>query len=126
MRKPTTTLGAARLQKSSIPVSEREKVSTLDSGMIKQYSPSVQARNNTFRAQEVNGSCWMRSSRYPGVSHIVMDQLVEGLLSLAGEVPEVNPIAMALRKEQPKCRADSQRVGLSRVHRGVYCSSSRS
>ena len=65
-------------------------------------------------------------SRYPGVSHIVMDQLVKGPLSLAGAVPEVNPIAMALRKEQPKCRADSQRVGLSRVHRGVYCSSSRS
>ena len=50
----------------------------------------------------------MRFSRYSGVSHIVMDQLVEGPLSLARAVPEVNPIAMALRKEQPKCRADSQ------------------
>ena len=49
----------------------------------------------------------MRFSRYSGVSHIVMDQLVEGPLSLAGAVPEVDPIAMALRKEQPKCRADS-------------------
>jgi len=28
-----------------------------------------------------------------------MDQLVKGPLSLAGAVPEVNPIAMALRKE---------------------------
>ena len=101
-------------------------MSTLDGRTIKRCSPSVKVRNDTFRAQEVDGSCWMRSSRYPGVSHIVMDQLVEGPLSLAGAVPEVDPIAMALRKEQPKCRADSQRVGLSRVHRGVYCSSSRS
>jgi len=38
-----------------------------------------------------------------------MDQWVKEPLSLAGAVPEVNPIAMALRKEQPKCRADSQR-----------------
>jgi len=100
-------------------------VSTLDGGTIKQYSPSVQARNNTFRAQEVNRSCWVTPSRYSGVSHIVIDQLVKGPLSLAGAVPEVDPIAMALRKKQPKCRADSQRVGLPRVHRGVYCSSSR-
>ena len=49
----------------------------------------------------------MRPSRYSSVSHIVMDQLVEGPLSLAGAVPDVNPIAMVLRKEQPKCRADS-------------------
>ena len=101
-------------------------MSTLNGGMIKQCSPSVQARNDTFRAQEVNGSCWMEPSRYSSVSHIVMDQLVKGPLSLARAVLEVNPIAMALRKEQPKCRADSQRVGLSRVHRGVYCLSSRS
>ena len=98
---------------------------TLNGGTIKQCSPSVQARNNTFRAQEVDGSCWIGPSRYSGVSHIVMDQLVKGPLSLAGAVPEVNPIAMALKKEQPKCRADSQRVGLPRVHRGVYCLSSR-
>ena len=58
-----------------------------------------QARNNTFRAQEVNGSCWMRSSRYSGVSHIVMDQLVEGPLSLAGAVPKIDSIAIALKKE---------------------------
>ena len=51
----------------------------------------------------------MKSSSYSGVSHIVMDQLVKGPLSLAGVVLEVNPIAMALRKEQPKCRADSQK-----------------
>ena len=100
-------------------------MSTLNGGTIKQCSPSVQARNNTFRAQEVDGSCWIGPSRYSGVSHIVMDQLVKGPLSLAGAVPEVNPIAMALKKEQPKCRADSQRVGLPRVHRGVYCLSSR-
>jgi len=62
--------------------------------------------------QEVNGSCWMKSSSYSGVSHIIMDQLVKGPLSLAGAVPEVNPIAIALRKEQLKCRADSQRVGI--------------
>jgi len=36
-----------------------------------------------------------------------MDQLVKGPLNLAGAVPEVDSIAMALRKEQPKCRADS-------------------
>ena len=101
-------------------------MSTLNGGTVKQCSPSVQARNDTFRVQKVDGSCWMRSSRYPGVSYIVMNQLVEGSLSLAGAVPEVDPVAMALRKEQPKCRADSQRVGLSRVHRGVYCLSSRS
>ena len=101
-------------------------MSTLDGGTIKQCSPSVQARNNTFRAQEVDGSCWMRSSRYPDVSHIVMDQLVKGPLSLARAIPKVNPIAIALRKEQPKYRADSQGVGLSRMHRGVYCSFSRS
>ena len=41
----------------------------------------------------------MRSSRYSGISHIVMDQLVEGPLSLAGAVLEVDPVAMALRKE---------------------------
>jgi len=82
-----------------IPVSEREEMSTLDSGMIKQYSPSVQARNNTFRAQEVDGSCWVRPSRYSSVSHIVMDQLVEGPLGLAGAVPEVDSIAIILRKE---------------------------
>ena len=76
--------------------------------------------------EKADGSCWMGPSRYSGVSHIVMDQLVKGPLSLARAVPEVNPIAMALRKEQPKCRADSQRVGLSRVHRGIYCLSSRS
>ena len=35
----------------------------------------------------------------PGVSHIVMDQLVKGLLSLVRAVPEVDPIAMVLRKE---------------------------
>ena len=49
----------------------------------------------------------MRSSRYPGVSCIVMDQLVEGPLSLAGVVPEVNSVAIAVRKEQPKYRIDS-------------------
>ena len=80
---------------------------TLDGGTIKQCSPSVQARNNTFRAQEVDRSCWMGPSRYSGVSHIVMNQLVKGPLSLAGVVPEVDLIAMALRKEQSKCRADS-------------------
>ena len=68
----------------------------------------------------------MRPSKYSSVSHIIIDQLVKGPLSLVKTVPEVNPIAMTLRKEQPKCRADSQRVGLSRVHRGVYCLSSRS
>ena len=68
----------------------------------------------------------MRSSRYSGVSHIIMDQLMKGLLGLARAVPEVNPIAMALRKEQLKCRADNQRVGFSRVHKEIYCSSSRS
>ena len=57
---------------------------------------------------------------------IVMDQLMKGPLSLAGAVPEVNPVAIALRKKCPKCRADSQRVSLSRVYKGVYCSSSRS
>ena len=101
-------------------------MSTLDGGTIQRCSPSVYTRNDTFRVQKVNGSCWMRPSRYSGVSHIVMDQLVKGPLSLAGAVPEVDPVAMALRKEQPKCRADSQRVGLSRVYRGVYCLSSRS
>ena len=78
----------------SIPVSEREEMSTLNGGTIKQCSPSVQARNDTFRAQEVDGSCWMGPSRYSDVSHIVMDQLVKGPLSLAGAVPEVDPIAM--------------------------------
>jgi len=58
----------------------------------------------------------VKSSSHSSVSHIIMDQLVKGPLSLAGAVPEVDPIAIALRKEQPKCRADSQRVGLSRVH----------
>ena len=101
-------------------------MSILNGGTIKRCSPSVQVRNDTFRVQEVDKSCWMGPSRYSGVSHIVMDQLVKGPLSLAGAVPEVDPIAMALRKEQPKCRADSQGVGLSRMHRGVYCSSSRS
>jgi len=91
----------------SVPVSEREEVLTLDSRIVKQCSPGVQARNDAFRAQEVNGSCWMKSSRYSSVSHIVMNQLVKGPLSLAEAVPEVNPIAIALRKEQPKCRADS-------------------
>jgi len=67
-----------------------------------------------------------RKSMEVAGSYIVIDQLMKRLLSLAGAVLEVNPVAMALRKEQPKCRADSQRVGLSRVHRGVYCSSSRS
>jgi len=36
-----------------------------------------------------------------------MDQLVKGPLSLAGAVPEVDSIAMALGKGQPKYRADS-------------------
>ena len=58
----------------------------------------------------------MRSSSHSSVSHIVIDQLVKGPLSLAGAVSEVNPIAMALGKEQPKCRADSQRIGLSRIY----------
>ena len=49
----------------------------------------------------------MRSSSYSSVSHIIMDQLVEEPLSLARAIPEVNPIAIALRKEQPKYRADS-------------------
>ena len=49
----------------------------------------------------------MRSSRHFSVSHIIIDQLMKGLLSLARAVLEVNPIAMALRKEQPKYRADS-------------------
>ena len=68
---------------------------------------SRQEINDTFRAQKVNGSCWVRPSRYSSVSHIVMDQLVKGPLSPARTVSEVNPIAMALRKEQPKCGADS-------------------
>ena len=72
---------------------------TLNGGTIKQCSPSVQARNDTFRVQEVDKSCWMGPSRYSGVSHIVMDQLVERPLRLAGAVPEVDPIAIALRKE---------------------------
>ena len=80
---------------------------TLDGMMVKQYSPGVQARNNAFRAQKVNGSCWIKSSSHSSVSYIIMDQLMKGPLSLTGAVPEVNPIAMALRKEQPKCRADS-------------------
>ena len=41
----------------------------------------------------------MRSSRYSDVSHIVMDPLVEGPLSLAGAVPEVDLVAVVLRKE---------------------------
>ena len=41
----------------------------------------------------------MKPSRYSSVSHIVMDQLVKGPLSLAEVVPEVNSIAMVLRKE---------------------------
>ena len=74
-------------------------MSALDSRTIKQCSPDVQARNDAFRVQEVDRSCWMRPSRYSSVSHIIMDQLVKGPLSLAGAVPEVNHIAMALRKE---------------------------
>ena len=49
----------------------------------------------------------MKSSSYFGVSHIVMDQLMKRPLSPTRAVPEVDLIAMALRKEQPKCRADS-------------------
>jgi len=82
-----------------IPISEREEVSTLDGGTIKQCYPSVQARNDAFRAQEVDGSCWIGPSRYSSVSYIVMDQLVKRPLSLARAVTEVDPIAMALRKE---------------------------
>ena len=90
-----------------IPISKREKVLTLDSRMVKQYSPDVQIKNNTFKVQKIDESCWIRSSRYSSISHIVIDQLVKRPLSLARAVPEVNPIAMALRKEQPKYRADS-------------------
>jgi len=36
-----------------------------------------------------------------------MDQLVKGPLSFAGAVPEIDLIAMTLRKEQSKYRADS-------------------
>jgi len=67
-----------------------------------------------------------RKSMEVAGSYIVIDQLMKRLLSLAGAVLEVNPVAITLRKEQPKCKADSQRVSLSRVHRGVYCSSSGS
>ena len=74
-------------------------MSTLDGGTIKQCSPSVQARNNTFRAQEVDGSCWMRSSRYSGVSHIVMDHLVKRLLSIARAVPELDLMVRTTTKE---------------------------
>jgi len=42
--------------------------------------------------------------------------MVEGPLSLAEAVPEIDPIAMALKKEQSKYRVDSQRVSLSRVY----------
>ena len=45
-----------------------------------------------------------------------LDQLAKRLLSFAWAVSEIDPIAMALRKEQSKCRVDSQRVSLSRVH----------
>ena len=82
-------------------------MSTLDSMTVKQCSSGVQARNNAFRAQKVNGSCWIKSSSHSSVSHIIIDQLVKRPLSLAGVVPEVDPVAMALRKEQSKCRADS-------------------
>jgi len=58
--------------------------------------------------------------------NIVIDQLMKGPLSLAGAVPEVNSVAIALRKKCSKCRADSQRVSLSKVYKEVYCSSSRS
>jgi len=58
----------------------------------------------------------MKSSSHSSISHIIMNQLVKGPLSLARTVPKVNPIAIALEKEQPKCRTDSQRVDLSRVH----------
>ena len=72
---------------------------TLDGRMIKQCSPSVQARNDTFRVQKIDRSYWVRPSRYSSVSHIIVDQLVKGPLSFARVVPEVDPIAMALRKE---------------------------
>jgi len=74
-------------------------VLTLDGRMVKQCSPDVQAKNNAFRAQEINRSCWMRFSSHFSVSHIIMDQLIKGPLSLAGAVLEVNSIAIALRKE---------------------------
>ena len=70
---------------------------TLDSRTIKQCSPGVQARNDTFRVQKVNESCWMKSSSHSSVSHIVMNQLVKRPLSLAGAVPKVDPVAIALR-----------------------------
>jgi len=82
-----------------IPVSEREEVLTLDSGTIKQYSSDVQTRDNAFRIQEVNRSCWIKSSSHSSVSYIIMDQLMKGPLSSAGAVLEVDLIAMTLRKE---------------------------
>jgi len=41
----------------------------------------------------------MKSSSHSGVIHIVMDYLVKEPLSGAGAVPELDPIAIALRKE---------------------------
>jgi len=99
IRKPTTIFGVARLWNLLNSVSKREKVLILDGGMIKQCSPGVQARNNAFRAQKVDRSCWISSSSHSSISHIVMDQLVKEPLSLAEAVPEVNFIAIALRKE---------------------------
>ena len=75
--------------------------------MVKQCSLDVQTRDDTFGVQEVDGSCQMKSSSHSSVSYTVMNQLVKGPLSLAWAVPEIDLIAMALEKEQTKCKADN-------------------
>ena len=116
MNKPTTTLGVAGLKRFPVLASQNQKMVPLDSRMVKQCSPDIQTRNDAFRVQKVNGSCWIKSSSYSSVSHIVMDHLVKRPLSSARAVPELNPIARTTTKERSECRADNQGVSLSRVH----------
>ena len=58
----------------------------------------------------------MKFSSHSSVSHIIVNHLVKGLLSIARAVPELDPVAKTTTKEQSECRADSQGVGLPRMY----------
>ena len=77
------------------------------------------------KKKKIQRHCWMKSSSHSSVSHIVVNHLVKRPLSIVRAVPELDPMVRTTTKEWSECRADSQGVGLSRVHWGVDWSSSR-
>jgi len=64
------------------------------------------------------------SSSDTSIDYIIMDQVVKRPLSIARAVLEVNGMVRLTSEEASKGTYYSQGVGLTRVNRGINCSSS--